>query len=217
MTHFSALLNSKNHNPPLSPDFYVVGNGLGLAWNAPTKMIRSEPPDTWSIDLKFSGSLDGYSCSECVHNQLLAPNTRFEYRILTSDLDDMVGPNFGLLLHATSKMEADFPIREHVSYPYFFTREGSVQSVTVRSSNPIINSRLWGYYLPASFNENLYKSYPILFVPDLGPRQNMRLFQSQFEQILYQNAVAEEIILIGSDDYEVESTTDGRGKIPKFY
>jgi hypothetical protein len=197
---------------------YVVGNGLGLAWNVPTK-LTSRPSgsiDTWSIDLKFSGSWDGYFCSECSNNEILPVNTRFEYRILTNDLTDMIGPNFGVLLHTSSKLEADFPVQEHVSYPFFFTKEGSILSYEVASSNSIIGSRLWGYYLPASFNENSYKTYPAMLVPDLDPRKYMPQLRSQYEHILYESAIAKEVVLIGTDDYRMPGSVYGRSKSSMF-
>lgn len=186
-----------------------MGNGLGLTWNDPTKLLRSAERDTWTIDLKFNASLDGYGCSECLHNQALPANSRFEFRILTSDFGDMVGPNFGLLLHITSKMEVDFPPRVFSCFPYFFTKDVSIHRTSVISANPIIQTRDWAYYLPASFNENPYKTYPALIVPDLDAK-NMERFRIQYDQILYESAVAEETILIGTGDYRVENSLYGR-------
>ena len=199
-------------NSGLPTDLFVVGNGLGLAWNDPQLMLKpSQLTDTWWFDLKFSASMDGYVCSDCKYNNILpVSNSRLEYRILTSNRTDMVGPNFGLVIHSTSKMESStFPIREHISYPYFFTTTGTVQVTRVDSAvNPYIGSRSWSYYLPPSFNENSFKTYPTFLVPDLRA-PSMEAFRPQLERILVEQAIAEEAVLIGSQDYDVP---EGEGR-----
>ena len=85
-----SLLNVQNNQQ--TTDLFIVGNGLGLAWNDPTRLVKSSVArDTWSIELFFSGTTGGYGCSQCVYNNVLSYNDRFEYRILTSNKIDMVG------------------------------------------------------------------------------------------------------------------------------
>lgn len=196
-------------NRSLSTDLYIIGNGLGLAWDDLKLLERPGSVDTWSIDLKFSGFLDGYACAECIHNNTLPVNGRLEYRILTSNRTDMVGPNHGTAVHI-SKLEANFPIREHISYPYFFSRQGSVRATSVKSLiNTVIDSRIWGYYLPPSYSENSYKTYKTFLVPDLSPVY-MELYRFSFDDIFSEKAVAEEVVLIGSNDYSLSNVSDGR-------
>ena len=178
-----------------------MGNGLGLAWNDPIKLVRTSAADTWSIDLKFNATLEGYG-----GQQVLPATSRFEWRILASDLRDMVGPNFGLFLHTTSRLETG---REHECWPYFFTKMVSIERTSVTSSNPIVRTRDWAYYLPASFHENPYKTYSAMFVLDMAAT-DMQKFQSQYQEILYESAVAEETILIGTADYRIENSIYGR-------
>lgn len=182
---------------------------MGLAWDQPTRLTKSGTADTWTIDLKFSGSSGGYSCSNCTYNNVLSTNERLEYRILTSDMTDMVGPNFGLAINSASKLEANFPTREQQVFPYFFSRTGSVHYTKVTSSvNPVIGARNWSYYLPPSFNENPYKTYQTYLVPDLSAVY-MEPFRLLLEDVLVDKAVAEEVVLIGSEDYYL-SDQDGR-------
>ncbi len=198
----------QNHS--LSTDLFIVGNGLGLAWNDPQLLTKSSTPDSWSIDLKFSGFTDGYVCANCVYNNVLPVNGRLEYRILTSDRTDMVGPNFGTPIHTLSKLEANFPVREHFTYPYFFTRTGTIHATRIESLiNPLVGIRNWGYYLPPSFYENPYKSYRTFLVPDLSPVY-MEAFRFQLEDILVDMAIAEEVVLIGSEDYDIPNEKEGR-------
>uniref|UniRef100_A0A0P6DBY8 Uncharacterized protein n=1 Tax=Daphnia magna TaxID=35525 RepID=A0A0P6DBY8_9CRUS len=195
-------------NRSLSTDLFIVGNGLGLAWNDPQLLTRPGTTDTWSIDLKFSGLPDGYGCAECIYNNVLPVNGRFEYRILTSNKTDMLGPNHGTHIHI-SKLEANFPVREEFSYPFFFTRSGSVHATTVKSLvNQIIGSRIWGYYLPPSYNENHYKTYKTFVVPDLSPAY-MELYRFSFDDIFVEKAIAEEVVFIGSHDYSLSNLTQG--------
>ena len=127
---------------------------------------------------------------------------------MTSTAVDMVGANFGMAV-SMSKIESNFPIREYVCYPYFFTRRGSVNNVNVTSSDSYIGTRLWAYYLPPSFSENSYKSYPTIFAFDLGGTA-MSIFRVLVEQVIVSQAIAEEAVIIGSADYgqdDLERTT----------
>lgn len=187
---------------------FIVGNGLGLAWNEP-RLLTKKATDTWSTDLKFTGSSDGYGCLDCVHNNLIPINGRLEYRIMTSNMGDMIGPNFGLPIHSVSKIEANFPVHEIESYPYFFSRSSSVRVARVTSStNSLIGTRNWGYYLPPSYDENTYKTYRTFLVPDLNPLY-IEALRFELEKIFVKEAIAEEVVLIGSEDYEIPDA-DGR-------
>lgn len=75
-------------------DLYIVGNGLGLVWNQLYRLTKSAK-DTWTLDINFTGSWDGYVCSTldkqpCTNKNSLPPQDRFEYRIMTSNSGDMV-------------------------------------------------------------------------------------------------------------------------------
>ena len=120
----------------------------------------------------------------------------------------MIGPNHGIPVHI-SKLEAFFPVREHFSYPYFFSRQGSVHASAIASFiNPIIGNRIWGYYLPPSYSENSYKTYKTFFVPDLSPVY-MELYRFSFDDIFVGQAIAEEVVLVRSNDYSLPNS-DGR-------
>ena len=120
----------------------------------------------------------------------------------------MIGPNHGIPVHI-SKLEAYFPVREHFSYPYFFSRHGSVHASAIASSiDPIIGNRIWGYYLPPSYSENSYKTYKTFLVPDLSPVY-MELYRFSFDDIFVGQAIAEEVVLVGSEDYSLPNS-DGR-------
>ncbi|XP_060575516.1 uncharacterized protein LOC132732980 [Ruditapes philippinarum] len=56
-------------------------------------------------------------------------------------------------------------------------------------------------YTPPSFNENVYKTYPTIFVLDLN-LEFAYSFQKKFEEPIYPHAVADEFILIGFGDYD---------------
>lgn len=81
----------------LTTDLFIIGNGLGLAWDQPRRLNKSAK-DTWTLVINFTGSWDGYVCSKldgqlnsCFNDNRLTPDDRFEYRIMTSSLSDMVG------------------------------------------------------------------------------------------------------------------------------
>ena len=130
--------------------------------------------------------------------------------ILFFPIFKQIGANFGLPLHQ-SMSEPYFESRQHIVTPYFFTRTGSVSGTTVKSaSDTIIGTRRWYYYLPPSFKENTYKTYPTLF----GFDQNVVYLESiknMVEQATVDLGISEEVIIIGSEDYSVENVTENSG------
>ena len=122
-----------------------------------------------------------------------------------------IGPNFGLSLQL-SKMETYFGGYEHKSYPYFFNRKSNLGSMNVSSTDLLIGARRWNYITPPSFIENPYKTYPTLFVIDIGLDfiEPLRLL---LEKIWVDKAIAEEQVIIGSGDYDIPGNNDGRGTL----
>ena len=116
-----------------------------------------------------------------------------------------IGANFGLALHQ-SRSEPYFGGRQHVVFPYFFSRSGRIAETAVTSAvDPLINTRRWFYYLPPSFSENTFKTYPTLLAFDVGALfiQEMK---SYADHITADLGISEELVIIGSEDYVVPNT-----------
>lgn len=160
--------------------------------------------DTWQKNFLIEGTPYGHSCQDCVDGDnataVLPLDKKFEFRINTGGGYDMVGANYGLRL-PVSKMSSYFelaPVR--YAYPHFFTFEGTVSSLNVSSDDEMIVTRNWGFYLPPSFYENIYKRYPIALAFDLGSSV-LTLVRGYIDDLTVKHALSEEAIFIGSDDY----------------
>jgi predicted alpha/beta superfamily hydrolase len=164
-------------------------------------------PDTWSIDLTFESSIDGYSCFNCTENQPIPLSSNLEYRIMTSKGTDMIGANFGLAL-TLSRTERYFSVREFECFPYFFTRNGNIRSINVTSADSFIQTRQWVAYFPASFEENTFKMYRTAIAFDMS-LEYMSVLAQYVQQDVITRAIAEEVVMIGSGDYHVlHNSTD---------
>ena len=62
--------------------------------------------------------------------------------------------------------------------------------------------------MPPSYSENSYKTYKTFLVPDLSPVY-MELYRFSFDDIFVGQAIAEEVVLVGSEDYSLPNS-DGR-------
>ena len=112
----------------------------------------------------------------------------------------MLGANFVVEfpLSKTSSYFLDKP--EFTVYPWFYTKKGTIQAFTV-NSNIIDNLRHLGFYLPPSFHENMYKSYPGMFAFDLGGSNGTYIPLDTLEEPIYPYNIAVEYIVIGFGDY----------------
>lgn len=124
----------------------------------------------------------------------------------------MVGANYRIEL-PLSKMSSYFrnpPVR--CVYPHFFTTEGTTKAIDVASNDELIATRTWGFYLPPSFDENTYKKYPIALAFDLG-NVTLPVVRTYINSLTVKNALAEEVVFIGSEDYRPlpNRTWDGQG------
>ena len=184
----------------MSRDLQIVGNGLGLSWTRPILLNRESTADSWSMDFVFNATSDGYICSYCGTSDMIPVRENFEYRILTSSGLDMIGGNFGFPLLSLSTAEiVNFTAPVKYSYPYFFTQTGSIREASIRSSDSFIQTRIWAYYLPASFDENTYKKYPTSIGLDMS-RRYLAILRVYVEEEV-EKGHSEEMILIGSGDY----------------
>ena len=84
--------------------------------------------------------------------------------------------------------------------------------MNVSSADLLIGARRWNYITPPSFIENPFKTYPTLFVIDIGLDfiEPLRLL---LEKIWVDKAIAEEQVIIGSGDYDIAGNNDGRGTL----
>jgi len=153
------------------------------------------------MDFSFNSTSDGFVCFSCSDPTLIPIGSNFEYRILTSNDQDMIGANFGLSLLPMSKTGSAFAIPNYFAYPYFFTRTGSLTNINVTSSDPFIGTREWCYYLPASFQENTHKNtYPVAIALDMSEIY-LTIIKAYLEQEVIEKGHAEELVIIGSGDY----------------
>lgn len=164
-----------------------------MAWYQPVLLNKTDV-DTWSIVLKFNGSIDGYGCSDCANNNLIPVNGKFEYRIMTSKGRDMRGANCATPVHI-SKIEKNFPTRQHTCNPFFFSQTGEFSShfATASQENELGIERFGvELYLPPSFKENPYKTYKTYLLVD----EKFTGVQELLEEISMWTSVAEETIVI---------------------
>ena len=177
---------------------YIRGNGLGLTWQQ-GQQLTYNGNDVWSINVTYMRTLFGYTCQQCTQGTYL-PNNKLQYRIFVDDNTDMLGANFVVEfpLSKTSSYFLDKP--EFTVYPWFYTKKGTIQAFTV-NSNIIDNLRHLGFYLPPSFHENMYKSYPGMFAFDLGGSNGTYIPLDTLEEPIYPYNIAVEYIVIGFGDY----------------
>lgn len=178
-------------------NLYIQGNGLDLTWNN-VLPLQKRGPDTWTILISYNSSIDGFGCSECSDNSLLL-NNKLQFRISAENWKDMEGPNFAINfpISATSQYFEEVP--EFVVYPWFFTTEGSSLNFSIDSIH-IGQTRQLLLYLPPSFRENIYKSYPGIFMFDLDTGYHVVL-KNALQGPIYPHKISEEYIVIGFADY----------------
>lgn len=71
----------------------------------------------------------------------------------------------------------------------------------------MIGTRRWNYYLPPSFSENTFKTYPTLFVFDMNPKF-LETLKKIVDHTTVDLGISEELVIIGSDDYAVPNTNN---------
>lgn len=182
---------------------FIRGNGLGLSWFKGRQLTKISN-DTWQTPIQYLSSIDGFRCQNCPDRHLL-PGSKFQYRILVDDTVDMLGANFAVHF-PISKSSADFSTKpDFVSYPWFYTKYGEFNNITIEAPQ-IGGNRTVSYYFPPSFHENIYKTYPVLFVTDLKVGY-AKIKPFVFEGLMYPSAVTEEFVVIAFEDYQDRRTT----------
>lgn len=176
-------------------NLHIRGNGLGLNWERGKLMSISR--DTWISKIKYKSSDEGFQCQSCTDDTRIT--RKLEYRIFIDDKIDMVGGNFvvSLPVSMTSSYFHGKPIFE--VYPWFNKNVGTITNFTILSPQ-IGGNREIALYLPPSYNENLYKKYPKLFVFDMLPTM-LQTFKHSLDNLLGQSGTTKEFILIGFGDY----------------
>ncbi|XP_053373256.1 uncharacterized protein LOC123532769 [Mercenaria mercenaria] len=176
---------------------YIRGNGLCLNWNK-GKRLSKISNDTWGINITYKSVVTKYQC-QTRSKSVYLPGNKLQYRVLADDCDDMVGANFSINLpiSKTSLYFVEKPV--FISYPWFYQKTGVISSFLINSTY-IGKERNETMYTPPSFNENTYKTYPVVFVLDLD-LHFAKYFKNNLEGPIYPHAVSEEYAIIGFGDY----------------
>ena len=118
----------------------------------------------------------------------------------------MQGGNFQLKLPVslTSNYFNDTPV--FYAYPWFFTKEGSASVVPIASPQ-IGKNRSILLYIPPSFYENTYKTYPTIMAFDIE-EEAYNVTTHLFNAPIVETQTVCEYVLVGFGDYPMDERTD---------
>lgn len=183
----------------LGKHLYIRGSGLGLDWKR-GQIIAKTSADTWSITIKYKSSDDGFRCQNCTNDKAI--QHLLEYRIFVDDTSDMIGSNLAVKI-PVSLTSTYFQQKQNVYvFPWFKIKTGTVTNFTVDSPE-IGKTRQIGLYLPPSFMENSFKTYPRFFLLDGSPDM-LFLFKPFMDNLIIDSGTSKEFIMIGFGDYTSE-------------
>jgi hypothetical protein len=141
---------------------------------------------------------------ECQDKAFL-DNGKLQYRVLVDDFDDMLGANFAVSLPLAKSSSYFNSKPEIVVYPWFYSTSSSSDHIILESPQ-IGGNRSVSIIFPPSFKENTYKTYAVLFVPDLISGYS-EIKPYVFEGLMLEHSVTEEFVVIGFSDYNSRRTT----------
>jgi hypothetical protein len=124
---------------------FVRGDSLGLTWSSGLELSHMST-DTWATTLIFDAALAG---------------NRVEFKALVDDTTWQIGSNNAIVLPSDGTATATV-----TAYPWFFTNQGSYHYLRNVHSPQLHNTRDLVFYVPPSFFENTYKTYPALVMHD---------------------------------------------------
>ena len=180
-----------------SNQLYIRGDGFGLNWTNGTEM-EYLGYDAWTYNITYSRSIDGYRCQEC-QNKTYLTGTKFQYRIFHKDLWNMQGPNFAIQLPVSASSAYFTEVPQFTVYPRFQWSNGTAKTLVINSTY-IGDERRVVVYLPPSYYENTYKSYPAIFVFDLDVNFTYLSWDS-LQNPITPYGITDEYILLGFADY----------------
>lgn len=134
----AAKITIKAHYPRNLPGGLALrGDSCGLNWNQGTKMTLVSTDSghyVWQTEI------------DC------ASSTSLEVKVLVGDSTWMLGSNHHIRLDGTEKSALDL-------YPWFYTNQGSLTTISKVFSPELKNYRDVIVYLPPSYQENTLKRY----------------------------------------------------------
>ena len=154
--------------------------------------------DTWTYSIIYSRSINGYWCQDC-QNKTYMSVAKFQYRVFHLDKLNMRGPNFAIQLPVSSSSSYFTEVPEFTVYPWFHAYNGTAETLVINSTY-IGEERRVVMYLPPSYYENTYKSYPAIFVFDLDKHFSYISWDS-LQGPISPYGITEEYILLGFADY----------------
>ena len=129
-------------------------------------------------------------------------NGHLEYRILTNNRTDMIGPNHGIPVHI-SKLEAYFPVREHFSYR--ITSSADMARYTCHRIFYQFDNRqsnLGILLAPLVTVKTIVEDVQNVLCTRPKSRFHGELYHFPFDDIFVGQAIAENISsIVGSNDY----------------
>ena len=176
---------------------YIRGNALGFNWRTGQKLDKIGK-DTWHTIVIYQATVDGYRCQNCTEDNHFHGGF-FEYRIYVDDVTNMVGGNFQIKLPISKSSSYFETIPEFVAYPWFYSKKGNGDLVSVESPQLGRNFSIV-IHKPPSFEENTYKTYPTAIVFDLS-ESVYNLTSHLFNMPIVEGETIGESVLIGFGDY----------------
>ena len=178
-------------------DLYIRGEALGLTWKKGLKLNKTNT-DTWQTTITYQSAEDGFRCQNCADKTSFS-GAYVQYRIFIDDTTDMIGGNmqFELPISKSSSYFPDSP--EFITYPWFFSKNGSVSAVPIESLE--IGRNVSVVILrPPSFYENTFKRYPTILTFDFS-EEVYSIFADLLNIPTVVTGTIGEYILIGFGDY----------------
>ena len=154
--------------------------------------------DTWQIIVTYQATIHGYRGQNFTEDSFLSSGV-FEYRILIDDLTNMLGGNFQIRLPISKSSGYFATVPEVVAYPWFHSKKGHSGLISIESLQLGRNFSIV-VHTPPSFDENTYKSYPVVIVLDLDEHRYNKT-KHQFDIPIVVTETIGESILIGFGDY----------------
>lgn len=180
---------------------FMRGSGPGLSWERSKEMVKSTTKaNTWSITIEYQMDSLGLQCTErhhCTLNQKAV-----EFRLYTDQAakEDMKGRNFYIELPVSKSLAGSSSFKPPVIsvYPWFSSHiRGFLQRRTIKFASELDifdlkSIELVDVVVPPSYNENVFKRYPLVIILDSG-RSHYPVFEYLYS---YAKLIEEVFVMI---------------------
>ncbi|MEW8547627.1 MAG: alpha/beta hydrolase-fold protein, partial [Candidatus Thiodiazotropha sp.] len=169
-----------------------------MSWNTGIQLNKTVT-DTWQALITYRSANTGFS-PRFGTDQMLFSGAALEYRIYIDDITDMIGGNLQIKLRVSKTASYFHEVPEFFAYPWFFSKEGSGEVVSIASRQIGRNRKIF-IYKPPSFDENSYKLYPTIIAFDYT-QELYNMSAELLNKPIVESGTVREYILVGFGDYD---------------